>query len=57
MLAQTSGKCRCRRGASAAARAIELAKINGEVQAQSLQRIGELVSSNPQERRSPSCAA
>ena len=34
---------------SAAARIIELAKVNGAVQAQSIERIGEVVKSNPQE--------
>ncbi|MGL4813572.1 MAG: flagellar basal-body MS-ring/collar protein FliF [Beijerinckiaceae bacterium] len=34
---------------SAAAKIIELAKVNGAVQAQSIERIGEVVKSNPQE--------
>ena len=34
---------------SAAARLIELAQVNGKVQAQSIERVGELVKSNPQE--------
>jgi flagellar M-ring protein FliF len=34
---------------SAAARMIELAKVNGEVQQQSLEKIGELVKGNPVE--------
>ena len=32
---------------SQAAKLIELAKVNGQVQAQSLERIGELVKNNP----------
>ncbi|HEY8565846.1 MAG TPA: flagellar basal-body MS-ring/collar protein FliF [Beijerinckiaceae bacterium] len=34
---------------SAAAKMIELAKVNGEIQADSLQRIGEMVKTNPSE--------
>ena len=34
---------------SAAARIIEMAKVNGVAQAQSIERIGEVVKSNPQE--------
>lgn len=37
------------RADSAAAKFIEIAKVNGEVQAQSLERIGEVVKTNPQE--------
>ena len=37
---------------------IELAKVNGQVQAQSLERIGELVKSNPIESgRGPAAMA
>lgn len=37
------------RAGSAAAKFIELAQVNGQVQAQSLEKIGEVVKSNPQE--------